>query len=436
MTQRYHVVSLPDRPSALDPQRLAQVLAQDGQLLRPMLDLIENAQAAVDDLIDVLSRATVEAVLLMSAAQLAGPKQQGKKTDRDITYHGSQAGRVALKERQVKVTKPRLRKKAPQAGEVEIPAYEAMRKDGRLAERMLEILMAGVSTRRYKQVLPEMADTVGVSRSEVSRETIEAGERLLKGLAERDLSGLDILAVWIDGIQLGRYHVICAVGADSAGDKHVLGLREGATENAVVAKALLENLVERGLDPKRRYLFVVDGAKALRSAIDTVFGADQPVQRCRNHKLRNVVGHLPEDQHEQAKATLRAAFKLDAKEGMAKLEQYASWLGTQWPDAAASLREGLGEMFTINRLGLPSVLRRCLGTTNIIDNGHSAARDRMRRVKNWQSGSMALRWTAAALDVASKGFRRIMGYGHLWMLKAALEESSKDRSLVQQLAVS
>ena len=281
-----------------------------------------------------------------------------------------------------------------------------------------------------------MTETVGVSKSEVSRETIEAGERTLKGLAERDLSGLEILALWIDGLQLGPYHVICAVGVDAGGHKHVLGLREGATENAVVAKALLQDLVGRGLDPKRRYLFVVDGAKALRSAIDTVFGTDQPVQRCRNHKIRNVVGHLPEDQHEQAKATLRAAFKLDGKEGTAKLDQYASWLEPQWLDAASSLREGLGEMFTINRLGLPSVLRRCMGTTNIIDNGHSAARDRMRRVKNWQSGSMALRWTAAALDVASKGFRRIMGYGHLWMLKAALEESSKDRSLVQQLAVS
>jgi transposase-like protein len=311
-----------------------------------------------------MGRATIEAVLLMSAAQVAGPKQQGKKTDREIAYHGSQAGRVALKERQLKVTKPRLRKKAPkpgEAGEVEIPAYEAMRKDGRLVDRMLEILIAGVSTRRYRHVLPEMAETVGVSKSEASRETIEAGERLLKELAERDLSGLEILAVWIDGIQLGPYQVICAVGVDAGGNKRVLGLGEGATENAVVAKALLEDLVGRGLDPERRYLFVVDGAKGLRCAIDTVFGANQPVQRCRNHKLRNVVGHLPEGQHEQAKATLRAAFRLDAKEGAAKLEQYASWLEHQWPDAAASLREGLEEMFTINRLGLPSGLRRCLG---------------------------------------------------------------------------
>src|SRR3954464_438585 len=169
MTQRYHVVPLPDSPAPLDQQRLAQVLAQDGQLLLPMLDLIENARVAIDDLIDVMGRATIEAVLLMSAAQFAGPKQQGKKTDRDIAYHGSQAGRVALKERQIKVTKPRLRKKAAkpgEAGEVEIPAYEAMRKDGRLADRMLEILIAGVSTRRYKHVLPEMAETVGVSKSE------------------------------------------------------------------------------------------------------------------------------------------------------------------------------------------------------------------------------------------------------------------------------
>ena len=126
---------------------------------------------------------------------------------------------------------------------------------------------------------------------------------------------------------------------------------------------------------------------------------------------------------------LRAAFKLDAKEGTAKLEQYASWLEPQWPDAASSLREGLGEMFAINRLGLPSMIRRCLGTTNIIDNGHSVARDRMRRVKNWQSGSMALRWTAAAFAAASNGFCRIMGHAHLWMLKAALEEPEKDRHL-------
>lgn len=355
MSETYHVVSRTDSRGPLDSQRLADFLAKDGQLLLPMLDLIEHAEAAIDDLIDVMGRATIEAVLLMSAQQAAGPKQQGKKSDRQVVYHGSQTGRVALKERQLRVTKPRLRKKAPQTGEpgeVEVPAYEAMRKDARLADRMLDILINGVSTRRYEHVLPEMAETVGVSKSQVSRETIKAGERLLKELAERDFSGTDILAVWIDGIQLGSYHVICAVGVDAQGNKHVLGLREGATENAVVAKALLEDLVTRGLDPKRRRLFVIDGAKALRTAIDAVFGSETPVQRCRNHKVRNVVGYLPKDQHEPARSTLKASFKLDAKEGMAQIEQYAVWLERTHPDAAASLREGLEEMFTIISCGV------------------------------------------------------------------------------------
>src|SRR5262249_1243974 len=198
----------------------------------------------------------------------------------------------------------------------------------------------------------------------------------------RDFSGLDLLAVWIDGIQLGPYHVICAAGADDRGHKHVLGLREGATENAEVATALLEDLAGRGVDSKRRRLFVIDGALALRKAVALVFGVGTPVQRCRNHKLRNVLGHLPAAQHDQARSTLKAAFKLDAKEGTAQLQKYATWLERDWPGAAGSLREGLDEMFTINRLGLPSELRRSLGTTNLIDNGHSALRDRVRRVKH------------------------------------------------------
>jgi transposase-like protein len=435
MTRRYQIVDRPDRRAAPDPAILATLLAKDGQLLLPLLDLIEHAEAAVDDLIDIMGRATIEAVLLMSAASVAGPKQQGKKADRDIAYHGSQAGRVALKERQLRVTKPRLRKKSPQpgeAGEVEIPAYEAMRKDGRLADRMLAILLDGVSTRRYEGVLPAMAETVGVSKSQVSREAIEAGERLLKEMAERDLRGLELLAIWVDGLQLGGHHVICAVGVDAKGFKHVLGLREGATENAVVATAPLEDLVRRGLDPARPRLFVIDGSKALRSAIDAVFGTDQLVQRCRNHKQRNVISHLPKDQQAQALATMRAAFKLEAAEGIAKLEQYASWLEREWPGAAASLREGLPELFTVNRLGLTSALRRCLGSTNLIDNSHSAARERMRRVKHWQSGEMALRWAAASFAAASKGFRRIMGYKDLWMLKAVLDERDRDRTLARQ----
>jgi transposase-like protein len=435
MSESYQIVPPPGSSAPLDSKRIADLLAMDGQLIRPLLDLLESAQCALDDLIDVMGRATIEAVLRMSAEAIAGPRQQGQESDRDIVYHGTQKGRVALKEREIVVDTPRLRRRHPQEGEsaeVEIPAYEAMRGNRRLAERMLEILISGVSTRRYERILPEMAGTVGVSKSQVSRATIEAGERLLDDLAGRDFSGLDLLAVWIDGIQLGPYPVIGAAGVDDKGHKHVLGLREGATEDAEVATALLEDLAGRGVVSSRRRLFVIDGALALREAVDLIFGAGAPVQRCRNHKLRNGLGHLPQAQHDQARSTLKAAFKLDTTGGTAQLQKYATWLERDRPSAAGSLRGGLDEMFTINRLGSPSELRRCLGTTNLIDNGHSALRDRVRRVKHWQSGSMALRWAAVAFDAVSKGFRRIMGYQHLWILKAALDEPSRDQSLVDQ----
>jgi transposase-like protein len=251
-------------------------------------------------------------------------------------------------------------------------------------------------------VIGELADTVGVSKSAVSRETIEASERVLKELMERRLDAWDLLVVYVDGIQFGAHHVVAAVGVDSDGKKHVLGMREGASENAEITRALLEELVERGMNPERRRLFVVDGSQALRKAIDQVFGQTNPVQRCRNHKIRNVLGHLPKEQHDQVRSAMRAAWKLDAREGEQKLEQLARWLERDHPSAAASLREGLTEMFTINRLGLPPRLRKCLGTTNLIDSTHSSARQKTRRVTHWTNGAMALRWAAASFVETEK----------------------------------
>jgi len=287
---------------------------------------------------------------------------------------------------------------------------------------MLEILMNGVSTRKYDKVLPEIAQSVGMSKSSVSRQAIEASEAALKQLCERRFDEHDILVIYLDGIQFGNYHVLAAVGVADDGRKHVLGLREGASENSTVVTALLEDLVERGITPDRRRLFVIDGSKALRKSIDQVFGKANPVQRCRNHKIRNVIGHLPEDQHDQTRAAMRAAFKLDADDGVAKLEQLASWLQRDHPSAAASLREGLNEMFTINRMGLPASLRRCLSSTNVIDSSHSGLRQRTHRVTNWRDGSMVVRWVAASFLEAEKTFRKIMGHQQLWMLKAHLDQ--------------
>lgn len=432
MDTGYQVVDSSSQPSS---KELAEFLSKEGQLLLPMLDLITQGQRAIDEVVDVMGRATIEAILKMSAEQVAGPRRQGKATERPLYWHGTQSGRVALAERQLRVDKPRLRKRQPAAGEqaeVEIPAYEALRKNGDLADRMLNILMRGVSTRNYREVLPEMAEQVGVSKSQVSRENIDAGERLLQALAERDFSTKDLLIIYVDGMRFGEYLVVAAVGVDAEGHKHVLALREGATENTAVVTGLLEELVARGVKPGRRRLFVIDGAKALRTAIDQVYGTNQPVQRCRQHKLRNVLGHLPKAQHDQARSTLKAAWKLPEKEGKPKLQQYAEWLDRDWPHAAASLREGLDEMFTVSRLDLPAALRRCLCTTNLIDATDSGVRQRTRRVTNWQSGAMALRWAAAGFVETEKNYRRIMGYQQLWMLKAALDETLEEQPFATQ----
>ncbi|MGH9607776.1 MAG: IS256 family transposase [Terracidiphilus sp.] len=403
-----------------------------GQGLLPMVELIEQSQVVVDEMIDVLGRATIEAVLRLSAEQIAGPPHPGKKGGA-VGWHGRERGTICVKERKLRVVKPRLRKKGQGGGgEVPVPAYEAMRGEEKLGSRMLEILLRGVSTRQYRAVLPEMAETVGVSRSSVSREAIEAGEEELKRLCERRLEELGLLILYLDGVIFGEHHVLVAVGVDAEGHKHVLGIAEGASENQVVARGLLEDLVRRGLATDRKYLFVIDGSKALRAAIDAVFGTENPVQRCRHHKIENVMGYLPEHLKDQTKAALRAAFRLPAKEGMARLEKQAEWLEQEYPSAAASLREGLADMFTVNHLGLSPSLARCLVSTNVIESPHSGVRLRTRRVCRWRDGKMVLRWAAAALLMTEQNFRKIMGYRDLWMLKAAL--GRKEVLLQQEVA--
>ena len=429
MKKDYQITSRSDR------RALAEFLSQEGQLLLPMLELIEQAELAVDELIDVAGRATIEAVLTLSAQQLAGPKHPGRATGQ-IRWHGCQDGLVGLAERKLRVRKPRLRRKGRgTGGELEIPAYQAMQTNSRLGQRILEILMHGVSTRNYRKVLPEMAETVGVSKSRVSREFVDASEKTLRELAERRFDKKDILIVYLDGLVFGEQHVIAAIGVDSKGYKHVLGLRDGASENATVCKALLANLVERGVKPGRRRLFVIDGSKALRAAIDAVYGKDNPVQRCRNHKRKNVLDHVSDPLKDTVKATMNAAYRLDADQGMARLEKLAKMLEKEHPSAAASLREGLAETFTVNRLGLPATLRRCLCTTNVIESPHSGVRQRTGRVSRWRDGAMVLRWVATAFLATEKSFRRIMGYKQLWMLEAHLNDPPETEKIAQRRKV-
>jgi transposase-like protein len=414
----YQIISKTDRT------KLTNFLARQGQLLLPALELITHSRAAVDELIDVTGRSAIEAILNLSAQELAGVKHPGKKAG-EIRWYGRQYATIPLSDRKLRVARPRLRRKGKGDDlEIDIPAYQAILENSTLGERIEQILMKGISMRDYKQIIPKMAETVAVSKSNISREFIEQSEQTLMRLCERRFDDKDILIVYIDGIQFGEIHVIVALGVDSQGYKQFLGLREGASENAVVVRDLLTDLVNRGLKPDKRRLFVIDGSKALRKAIDEVFGSDNPVQRCRIHKFRNVLIYLPDDRRDDVQSAMRAAFKLGADGGIAKLKKLAEWLDREYPNAANSLLEGLDEMFTINRLNLPGSLRRCLGTTNSIESPYSGVRAKTGRVKHWRDGRMAVRWVASALSAIEKRMKRIMGYQQLWMLEASLKENS------------
>src|SRR3954451_816133 len=383
-----------DREAAAAVAKVEEFAKANGQILLPLVELITEARIAVDEVINNIGRQTIETILNLSAEQVAGARTPGKNSG-DIRWHGSQPGRVSLADRQIKVKRPRLRHK--RAGEVSVPAYESLQENSATAQRMMGALLRGVSTREYGEVLPEMAETAGVSRSSISRQAIEGSVEQLRQLRERRWDKVDLLVLYIDGQRFGSHHVISAVGVDRAGVKHVLGLALGATENTAAVRQLFTNLREQGLPTDRKYLFVIDGAKALRAAIEEFFGADQPVQRCRNHKMRNVIDELPKEQQPQVMNLMRAAWRVaEAEEGVKRLEQLARFLEQEHESAARSLREGLAEMFTVQRLQLPPSLYKCLGTTNVIESPQSGVQKRTHNVTRWRDADMVERWVASA----------------------------------------
>jgi transposase-like protein len=426
----YHIVTGAARESATVIEQFCQA---NGQILLPILDLIQSASQAVETVIHEIGHQILEQILVLSAEQVAGVRTPGKPSG-EIRHHGSQPGCVQLADRKVKVKRPRLRHKTE--GEVKIPAYELLRQDRGLGRHLLGSLMRGVSTREYGEVLPRMAETVGVSRSAISRKVVEASIEELKQLQERRWEDVSILVIYIDGQRFGAHHMLSAVGVDADGKKHIMGIEPGATENAASVKRLLTHLREHGLPADRQYLFVIDGAKALRAGIEEVFGGNQPVQRCRNHKTRNVLDELPKEQHGQALNLMRAAWKVKtAEEGEKRIEQLARFLERDHESAARSLREGLKEMFTLQRLQIPASLHKCLATTNIIESPQSGVERRTRNVTRWRDADMAHRWVASAWVLTEKHFRRIDGHAHLWALATILgREVAGQRSSKEKVA--
>jgi putative transposase len=282
-------------------------------------------------------------------------------------------------------------------------------------------VVRGISTRDYEGVLDAVCDGYGVRRSSVSRHWVVASKRRLKELLERPLGELDLVAIMIDGIEFHEYVLIAALGIDSDGRKHVLGIRPGGSENAGVCTGLLEDLAARGLPTDREYLFVLDGSKALRKAVTGMFGKDATVQRCHRHKERNVQDHLPEQYRSAATMRLRVAWNMtnydDAKKELTKALTYLEGVNSA---AAESLREAFEDTLTIHKLGIPELLRKSLSSTNPIESCFSTTRDRCRNVRRWKTSDMAMRWAGTMLLETESRFHRVNGYRQLPILVSAL----------------
>jgi putative transposase len=353
-----------------------------------------------------------------------GPR--GKQdSERAATRHGRGRGSVTLGGRRVPVTRPRVRA-VDGSGELPVPAYELFSSTELLGRMAMERMLAGVSTRRYPAALEPVGDQVGrdakaTSKSAVSRKFVAMTETALVDLLAADLTGLDLVAIMIDGVHFADHLCVVALGIDIDGAKHPLALVEGSTENTTLVRSLLAGLRDRGLDVTQPILAVLDGAKALAAAVKEVF--DHPViARCQLHKLRNVEDHLPEKMRGPVGRRMRAAYHADsALQAQALLEALAAELDKTHPGAAASLREGMAETLTVLRLGVPPTLARTLRSTNAIESMISICRDHSRNVKHWRNGQMALRWCAAGMVEASKQFRRVNGHLHLATLRSALE---------------
>jgi transposase-like protein len=390
------------------------------QLLMPLAALVRG------DLLSLVHQLGLQAVAAMLEAErtkLCGERYK-HDASRRATRAGSTRGELALGGRRVALKRPRVVDR--DGHEVPLDTWSELGSTDPLDLRALEQMAIGVATRKYARSLerlPDGVETRGTSKSAVSRRFVALTTEKLAEWMARPLGELDIWAVFIDGIHFGEHIVLCALGVDATGAKHVLGLWEGATENEVACKAMLENLVARGLKSNRSRLFIIDGSAGLRAAIRKHFGRRTLVQRCQVHKVRNVTGHLPDDRHADVRAAMREAYKCTKVETAKRLlNNLARSLQKKHPSAAASLREGLDETLTVIGLGLPARLTRSFSTTNPVENMNGSIRRTTRRVKRWDDGTMILRWVLVGVLEAARGFRRLKGHKDMHVLVARLKQ--------------
>jgi putative transposase len=394
----------------------------------PLVEVWEELQPEVEHLTGLAGLKIIRAVIEDEVMRRVGPRHQPNAASSCLRW-GQQSGYVVFAGQKVAVERPRVRTR--QGEEVQLDSYARLQHDGRRQRAVREGIVAGLTSRNYRRAVQSVLDGYGIEKSSVSREFVQASAAQLKTLCERKLNELDLVAILIDGIHLGKQVLVVALGIATSGEKHVLGLWQGATENTTVVKELLEDLVARGLNPDRRYLFVIDGAKALRTGIERVFGERAEVQRCQIHKRRNVKEHLPNSAQGDTDRRIRNAYQMTGyAEAKAELGKIFRQLERINPSAARSLEEGLEETLTVHRLGVGALLRQTLASSNPIESCFSTVEKVARNVKRWRAGNHALRWTATGLLEAEKKFRRVKGFRDLEILQRKLNPS-----LTQQVQV-
>jgi putative transposase len=412
--------------------RIARSIPQDESPLRhlPLVDLLVDTRTELFELAMRSGLKVFTAMLEEDRTAVCGPRY-AHEPDRPASRAGTVRSEVVLGGRKVAIQRPRVR---TADGEVALPTFQTMAHRDPLDRRVVEQMLVGVATRQYARSLEPITAEIegrGTSKSAVSRRFVAKTRAQLETWQAAPLEELDLVALLLDGVHVGEHCLIVALGVAADGEKHALGIWEGSTENAAVCQSLLSNLQSRGLRTDRSLLVLLDGSKALRKAVREIFGHAALVQRCQIHKLRNILDHLPERQRPWVKAILQRAYRsADVATATRLLRDLAKRLEVDHPSAAESVREGLEETLTIIALGLADSLRRSLSTTNAAESLISRTRHVKRNVKRWRGGQMVLRWVAAGVLEAVKGFRRLKGHKEMPKLVAALRARDQQLGLV------
>jgi putative transposase len=396
----------------------------------PLVDLLVDTRTELFELAMRSGLRVFTAMLEEDRTAICGARY-AHEPDRPASRAGTAPSEVVLGGRKVAIQRPRVR---TAAGEIPLPTFQTMADTDPLNRRVVEQMLVGVATRQYARSLEPIPATVasrGTSKSAVSRRFVAKTRAQLEAWQSASLEGRNLVGLVLDGVHVGEHCLIIALGVAADGQKLALGLWEGSTENAALCQSLLANLQSRGLRTDRSLLVLLDGSKALRKAVRDTFGEVALVQRCQVHKLRNVLDHLPDRQRTWVKAILQRAYRSgDVATARRLLLDLARRLETEHPSAAESVREGLDETLTVLGLGLPETLRRSLVTTNAAESLISRTRQVKRNVKRWRGGQMVVRWVAAGVLEAVKGFRRLKGHKAMPQLVAALRARDQQLGLI------